>query len=289
MSMIELREKTAVVTGAASGIGRAIAERAAAEGMRLVLADVESGPLDAVERALREAGATALAIRTDVSDAAAVEALAERAHAAFGPVHLLVNNAGVAAGWRAWEATPADWAWVLGVNLMGAVHGVRAFVPRMLAAAESTSGYAGHVVNVASGASVLPFHPSAPYQVSKAGVLALTENLAHGLRFAGAPIGVTALCPGWVNTQILDAERNRPGGATDRPHLGPEAATRAAQMHAYLRAQVAAGARPADVAGRLFSAIRAGTLYVFTDDEMHVALRERTDALHAAVADARAG
>ena len=280
-TMQTFHDRTAVITGAASGIGRGVAERAAQEGMRVVLADIEPSPLAGVERALRATGARALAVPTDVADASAVEALAARAEAAFGPVHLLVNCAGVAAGGRAWEAPPDDWDWVLGVNLKGVVHGLRSFVPRMLAAA-SAPGYAGHVVNVASAASVLPFHPSAPYQVSKAGVLALTENLAFGLRYAGAPIGVTALCPGWVDTRILDAERNRPGGPAARAPLSPESAARAAQIDGYLRARVAAGARPADVAARVFAAVAAGALYAFTDREMADVLHERAEALRAA-------
>jgi NAD(P)-dependent dehydrogenase (short-subunit alcohol dehydrogenase family) len=200
--MKELDGRVAVVTGAASGIGRSLAGRLTVEGMHVVLADIE-------ERALREAvagiGGDAVAFTTDVTSMASVEALAEFAYDTFGAVHVLCNNAGVFQGGLLWECSDADFEWTLGVNVMGIVHGVRAFVPRMLQA-----GTEGHVVNTVSmaGLATTPF--SGPYDVSKFAAMAATECLAHDLASVGAPIRVSAVCPGLVDTGISRSRRNRP-------------------------------------------------------------------------------
>ncbi|WP_257457704.1 SDR family NAD(P)-dependent oxidoreductase [Archangium lipolyticum] len=270
--MKELRDRVAVITGAASGIGQGLAERCAREGMRVVLADVEEEALRRVGAELEGAGARVLCVRTDVSRAGDVEALAERTLSAFGAVHLVCNNAGVAAGGVAWEASSEDWDWVLGVNLLGVIHGVRTFVPRMLA--QDTEG---HVVNTASLAGVLPFHPSAPYQVSKAGVVALTEQLHGSLKMRGAKVGASVLCPGWVRTRILDAARNRPGGPPPPPVAPPTPAQVA--MNAYLRQEVEAGMTPARVADQVLAAVREQRLYVITHPEMLGDVRTRMEAL----------
>ena len=206
--MDEFDGRVAVITGGASGIGLAMARAFAARGMRLVLGDVEDSALDA---AATELGATAdvLGVRTDVSDADSVEALAEAAYAEFGAVHVVCNNAGVVSRGSAWSQSLADWEWVIGVDLWGVIHGVRAFVPRMLAGGEP-----GHIVNTASIAGLLPFPAIAPYDVAKAGVIALSESLLYDLRAEKAAIGVSVLCPGVVPTKIGISERNRPGGAT---------------------------------------------------------------------------
>ena len=205
--MDELSGRVAVVTGAASGIGRAIAERLAGAGMQLVLADVEDGPLRAATDELAAGGVEVLAVPTDVTVAAAVDDLAAAAYARFGAVHVVCNNAGVVTFGPCWEQTVEDWTWVLGVDLWGVVHGVRAFVPRMLAGGEP-----GHVVNTSSIAGLLAMPGIAPYDVAKAGVVALSEALHQELRQAGSPIGVSVLCPGVVPTRISESGRNRPGG-----------------------------------------------------------------------------
>ena len=210
--MEELDGRVAVVTGAASGIGRAIAERFGAAGMRLVLADVEEAPLREAAAGLEAGGHDVLAVPTDVTDAAAVEALATAAYARFGAAHVVCNNAGVVTFGPSWEQSVDDWTWVLGVDLWGVVHGVRSFVPRMLAGGEP-----GHVVNTSSIAGLLSMPGIAPYDVAKAGVVALSEALHMELRATGAPIGVSVLCPGVVPTRIAESGRNRPGGPADAP------------------------------------------------------------------------
>lgn len=204
--MQHLQGRVAVVTGAGSGIGLAMARRFAQAGMKLVLADIEQTALDRAAAALAAAGAHVRAVRVDVGEPAQVQALADQAWQAFGAVHLVCNNAGVASPalrTRAWESTLADWEWILRVNLMGVLHGVRAFVPRML-----EEGDEGHVVNTASVAGLLT--GANPYHVSKHGVACLTEGLYRDLRSMGARVSASVLCPGLIRTAILDAERNRP-------------------------------------------------------------------------------
>jgi NAD(P)-dependent dehydrogenase (short-subunit alcohol dehydrogenase family) len=200
--MQELDARVAVVTGAASGIGRALAGRLTVEGMHVVLADVEE---DALRDAVAGIGGEAVAFTTDVTSAAAVEALAEFAFDTFGAVHVLCNNAGVFQGGLMWECSNADFEWTLGVNVMGIVHGVRAFVPRMIVA-----GTEGHVVNTVSMAGLCSTPFSGPYNVSKFAAMAATECLAHDLASVGAPIKVSAVVPGLVDTGIARSRRNRP-------------------------------------------------------------------------------
>src|SRR5437588_11349714 len=202
--MQDLKGKVAVVTGAASGIGNAVATRLAEEGMRVVLADMEEGPLADAEKKLADDGATVLAVPTDVTKGDQMDALAQKTFDTFGTVHVVHNNAGVATGGPMWTLTEADWQWVLGVNLWGVIHGVRAFVPRLVEQGE------GHVVNTASIAGLTSSPLMAPYNVSKHGVVTLSETLQHELTMQGSPVRVSVLCPGWVNTRIADADRNRP-------------------------------------------------------------------------------
>src|SRR3954449_6626026 len=218
--MKDLKGKVAVVTGAASGIGNAVATRFAQEGMKVVLADIEEGPLADAEKALAETGANVLAVPTDVTKGDQMDTLAQKTFDAFGTVHVIHNNAGVATGGMMWTLTEADWQWVLGVNLWGVIHGVRVFVPRMVEQAE------GHVVNTASRAGLTSAPMMGPYNVSKHGVVTLSETLAAELALHGSPVKVSVLCPGWVNTRINEAERNRP------PELQPsaEADTSMAEM-----------------------------------------------------------
>jgi NAD(P)-dependent dehydrogenase (short-subunit alcohol dehydrogenase family) len=265
--MRELRGKVAVITGAASGIGRALAERCAAEGMKVVLADVENGALQQTAEAMRAAGAGVLAVPTDVSKAADVEALARATLDAHGAVHLLCNNAGVAAGGAAWECSLEDWAWVLGVNLWGVIHGIRSFVPHMLA-----QGAEGHIVNTASLAGLTSLPGTPAYTVSKHGVVALSESLVKELAMAGGTIGVSVLCPGFVRTNIADAARNRPA------ELGAPAVTDdtspAAQM---VRAAIAGGMPPEAVAEQVLAAVRENRFYILTHPETKPLVRERME------------
>ena len=251
--------KTAVVTGAASGIGRAIAEHALGLGCNLALADVEADALEAVARGLRDRGGDVLAVRADVSVPDDVIALARRTVARFGDVSFLFNNAGVGVvGPRVWERTSEDWRWVLGVNLWGVVHGIQAFLPIMM---EQESGPA-HIVNTASAAGLLSPPGMAPYVVSKHGVVALSEVLHHELVEVGAPVRVSVFCPGLVNTQIVDAERNRPPGLENPPDVAGARRARYANLDAQMRSATQGGSPPEEMALAIFAGLEAGDFYI---------------------------
>jgi NAD(P)-dependent dehydrogenase (short-subunit alcohol dehydrogenase family) len=257
--MKEFKDKVAVITGAASGIGRGLAERCVQEGMKVVLADVEVDALTKAEASLKASGARVLAVRTDVSRAGEVEALAQKTLDAFGAVHLLCNNAGVAGMVApAWESTLADWEWVMGVNLWGVIHGVRVFVPMMLA-----QDTACHVVNTASVAGLISCPGLAAYKVTKHGVVSLSETLYHELAERGSKVKVSVLCPGVVNTRIMESARNRPGRLPPTEPLDP--ASRAGWEA--LRQLVPAGMPPAQVADAVFEALRKEEFYILTHPE----------------------
>lgn len=256
--MKDFQDKVAVVTGAASGIGRALSGKSAQEGMKVVLADIEESALKQAEEELKASGAQVVAVRTDVSQAAEVESLAQLAFATYGAVHLLCNNAGVVAGTTVWESSLADWQWVLGVNLWGVIYGLHSFVPRMLA-----QGGEGHIVNTASAFGLFSSAGSGLYKVSKQGVVTLSETLALELAARGAKLKVSVLCPEWVNTRISDAKRNRPQALQNAPeeqHLSPE-------MVAVVQAKrqlVQAGLAPSQVAEMVFDAIGQEKFYILT-------------------------
>lgn len=255
--MRDFRDVTAVVTGAGSGIGRGLCCVLAEEGARIVAADVESSALDGTVALLRERGATAIGQPTDVSDGRAVEALAARAEAELGAVQVLCNNAGVFVGGWLWEATDADWEWALGVNLRGVVHGIRAFVPRMLAQAGE-----GHVLNTASISGIVTAPLSGVYSATKFAVVGLSECLWHDLAMqSGGRIAVSVAVPGAVDTAIARSDRNRPA------HLRAAGETEAVSAVTGALAQTtAAGASPLDAARRLVAGMKAGEFYIPTSD-----------------------
>ena len=254
--MRSLRGKTAVITGAASGIGRALAHRLARERMRLVLVDVDRRRLAQVASELPGS----LPVRADVSRAADVEMLAAKAFARFGAVHLLCNNAGIAEYGALWEVPLARWRRVVGVNLWGVIHGCLAFVPRMIA-----QGSPAHVVNTASMAGLVTPPQAGAYSVTKHAVVALSEALAQDLALRQARIGVSVLCPGWVATRLLQSA----------PGADP-----------VLQALVAQGVSPDAIAERTVRAIRSGEFYVLTHPEMAPAIRRRADEILAGRAPA---
>ena len=251
----DLDGKVAVVTGAASGIGFALCERFAAEGMRVVMADVEATALDG---AAARVDTDVLALAVDVRSWEATEELAARSFERFGAVHVLCNNAGVQLERRVWEATPAEWEWLLGVNLGGVIHGVHAFLPRMIASGES-----GHVVNTASIGGLIAFPGIAPYTCGKFAVVGLSEGLAHDLLANDVPIGVSVLCPGPVLTSL------RENSARLRPNTGPDPMTLdgVERMH------------PSEVAGAVVDGIRTGRFWILTHPEYDDLIRRRTEGL----------
>ena len=263
--MRELRDRVAVVTGAASGIGLALAERFAAEGMTIVMADVEAPALAAAADSLRRTAPAVLASVVDVARPDDVERLAREAYAAFGAAHVLCNNAGVAVLGAVHEHSLADWQWVMGVNFWGVVYGLQAFVPHMLAHGES-----GHIVNTASLAGLMP--GGGTYGISKHAVLALTEGLHRDLKTRNANISASVLCPGFVNTQIFDAERNRP--AELKAGTAPELA---AGMREVGRAMLAQGKAPAEVADIVFESIAADRFYILPHPAWDPIVRARVE------------
>lgn len=253
------RDKVAVITGAASGIGQGIVERCADEGMKIVLADVEKSALVKTEKALKAKGAEVLSVLMDVSKANDVETLAKKTVDKFGQVDLLVNNAGVVAGNTIWESTSSDWEWVMGVNLWGVIYGLRSFVPIMLK--QNSESY---IVNNASATGLVSYGLSAPYQVTKHAVVALSENLYYSLKQQKANINVSVLCTAWVKTRVLNSGRNRPSKLKDMPKkkaVGQENISRYVKK---MRQAIEEGMSPSEVADYVFKAIENKQLYILT-------------------------
>jgi NAD(P)-dependent dehydrogenase (short-subunit alcohol dehydrogenase family) len=272
--MDEVTGKVAVVTGGASGIGLALARRFAGEGMQVVVADIEKAALDDAATALGdEFGADNIAaVPTDVRDPEAVDALAAATFERFGTAHVICNNAGVAVGGFSWEIPADRWRWIVDVNLMGVVNGIRSFVPRLIEQGE------GHVVNTASIAGIVTAPVMSPYVATKHAVVALSESLHFDLQVTGhgAGVGVSVLCPEWVRTRIAEAERNRPDEVSAMvmpegvdPGDGPS----------IIGGLVEAGIDPTDVAGKVLDAIRQRRFWIFTHDSSLPTVRQRFDAI----------
>ncbi len=257
--MQDLRGKVAVVTGAASGIGRAMAEAFAAEGARVVLADIEVEPLATAAKELEKSGAEILAVPTDVTKAEALVALADATESRFGAAHILCNNAGVAPIAPLLETTLEDWRWVFEVNLFGVVHGIQAFAPRLVAQGE------GHIVNTASSGGLLTVPGFGAYCATKHAVVGLSETLYQEL--SGSGVGVSVLCPGLIDTKIFESERNRPtdGGPTDYGPIGAGARKSITET----------GHSPMDVALKVIEAIREDRMHILPNEEIIPVIEER--------------
>ncbi len=269
--MKEFKGKVAVITGAASGIGRGIAERCVREGMKVVLADIDEAELAKAETELKAEGGTVLGVRTDVSKRSDVELLARKALDAFGQVHLLFNNAGIAAGGAPWEATWNDWEWVIGVNLWGVIHGVKVFAPLMLAQNSEC-----HIINTSSTAGLIVGSSSAPYAVTKHAVVALSESLYLTLQQRNSLVKVSVLCPGMVRTNIASAERNRPDDLRNEPvAMTPEMQAGLAAFKAALEAATP----PQQVVDVVFDAIKNEQFYILSHPEWTEVIQLRTDKL----------
>jgi NAD(P)-dependent dehydrogenase (short-subunit alcohol dehydrogenase family) len=269
----DLQARVAVVTGAASGIGLALADRLATEGARVVLADVEEAALAEAARALAATHGEGhvLAVPTDVRDATAVEGLARATVDAFGAVHLLFNNAGVSLGGLFWTIPEERWRWIVDVNLLGVVHGVRAFVPIMIEQGE------GYVVNTASAAGLVGGGPGqAAYSATKHAVIALTESLYNDLHATDADIGVSVLCPEWVKTRIFESERNAPPGPASLDAL-PDSSRDIVER--FMELTMASAIDPADVAEMVLDAVRARRFWIMTHESTVASAQRRWTAI----------
>lgn len=263
--MRELKGRVAAVTGAASGLGRAMALAFADEGMHVGLADIAD--TSEVFAEVEARGVSAAAMKVDVSRGEEVEAFAELVEKDLGPTALLCNNAGVSTPGAAWEYSVDDWRWLLGVNLWGVIHGIRAFVPRMRLRS------AGHVVNTASVAGLISPSGMAAYSVTKHAVVALSEVLQHDLRRFASAIGVSVLCPAYVPTRIADAERNRPAGSVPGEKSAESLATQARLRKAVASGKLSAG----DVARAVVQAVKEERFYIVTHPAILGAVRARME------------
>jgi NAD(P)-dependent dehydrogenase (short-subunit alcohol dehydrogenase family) len=268
--MEQFEGKVAVVTGAASGIGRALAGAFAGEGMKLVLADVEVEPLEATAEELRSGGADVFAVVADVAKPAEVDRIGTAAMDVFGALHVACNNAGVSGGGLSWEIDLETWRWILDVDLWGVIHGVRTFTPLIIA-----SG-GGHIVNTASMAGLTSNPGMGPYNVAKHGVVTLSETMSVELQMTHPEVGVSVLCPGWVRTRIHESERNRPDDGTGEVQEVDEGLLAMKEM---VGNWIAEGLQPAHVASLVVEAIREQRFYVLTHPEWQGMVRDRVDRM----------
>ena len=269
--MQDFEGKVAVVTGGASGIGLAMATRFAAEGMHLVLADIEEAVLEEAAAGLREGGAEVLTVQTDCGDAASMDNLAEESLAHYGSVHVVCNNAGVGARGTMWELGVNDWEFVLRVNLWGVIHGVRVFAPHLVEQDE------GHIVNTGSMAGLVSVSGTGPYNVSKHGVVTLSETLYGELQDAGSNVGVSVLCPGIIRTNLRNSERNRPEHLRD---LDADAVRARTEKTPGFSDTVRLQALPAEWGAEcVFEGIKANRFYILTHDDHEGQIPRRHDAI----------
>ena len=268
----DFKGKTAVITGAGSGFGLAVARIGASLGMQLVLIDVQQDTLDAASAELQAAGAQTMTFRLDVSNAVQMLDMAESLKVRWGAPHLVFNNAGVGSGGLIWENTIQDWEWVLGVNFMGVVHGVRLFTPMMLEAAAQDAAWQGHIVNTASMAGLLNPPNMGVYNVSKHAVVSLSETLFQDLSLVTGQIGASVLCPYFVNTGISQSFRNRPADIDGQP-------TRSQKVqHAMISKAVAAGkVSAAEVAQLVFDAVALNQFYIYSHPKAIGAVKTRLE------------
>lgn len=269
--MKDLQGKTAVITGGASGIGLGMAQRFGADGMKLVLADIEADALQVAAAGLRADGIEVVTRVTDVSVGGEVDALGVAALEAFGAVHLVCNNAGVGGGGQTDQLTTADWEWVLGVNLWGVIHGMRVFLPMLLAQDE------GHIVNTASMAGLIAGPFMGPYNASKFAVVAISETTRNELTLLGSGVGISVLCPAWVRTRIHESARNRPDELRNEP--SPETDARESAISGVVAGLIEAGLAPDAVARQVADAVRDDTFYILTHEGTEVAVRARMEAI----------
>ena len=271
--MTDFKNKTAVLTGAGSGFGLECARIGARLGMNLVLVDVQQDALERAEQELLGAGAAVLAQRVDVSDAHAMDALGRAVQARFGAPHLVFNNAGVGSGGLIWENSAADWAWVLGVNVMGVAHGVRVFTPMMLAAAALEPAYRGHIVNTASMAGLLNPPNMGIYNVSKHAVVSLSETLYQDLALVSDQVSASVLCPYFVPTGISQSQRNRPKNQV------PDQPTRSQLVGQAMSDKAVGSGRvsAADVAQKVFDAVQARQFYIYSHPQAIGAVQLRLE------------
>jgi NAD(P)-dependent dehydrogenase (short-subunit alcohol dehydrogenase family) len=277
--MKDFKDKVAVITGGASGIGWGLAERCVKEGMKVVIADIEEKALKQAEKTLKASGSKVLAVRTDVSKLTDIESLAQKTVDTFGGIHLLFNNAGVQPVTSltnpVWENSIADWDWVIGVNLRGVINGVKVFMPLML-----KQNTACHIVNTSSMGGLIAEPQLVIYAVTKAGVVALSEGLYFQLKQKNSPVGVSVLCPAFVSSKIFDAERNRPADYKNPPEPPKPPKTAPPSEKAVLVNQfskVSPTISPEASADIVFKAIREGTFYIFTDPLVQELFRQRAE------------
>lgn len=265
-------DRVAVVTGGASGIGRAMADRFAAAGMKVVLADIEESALRQAEADMRAQGVTVLGVVTDVAKAESVEALAQKTIETFGSVHIVCNNAGVGGGFGpSWTQPLQNWEWGFGVNLWGVIHGIRTFVPFML-----KQDMEGHIVNTASMAGLISSPFMSVYDATKFAVVTISESLHLELAMQKSKVKVSVLCPGFVNTNIATSDRNRPANLqTGMPQFSEAEMSFASMMFA----GIASGTPPTEVAEKVFAAIENEQFYILPHPELLPVVRMRMEAI----------
>ena len=269
--MEQFEGKVAVVTGAASGIGKALATAFADVGMKIVLADVEAAALEVAAEELRSTGADVFAVTADVAQAADVDRIGAAAMDVFGALHVACNNAGVSGGGLSWEIDLETWRWILDVDLWGVIHGVHTFTPLIIA-----SG-GGHIVNTASMAGLTSNPGMGPYNVAKHGVVTLSETLSVELQMTHPEVGVSVLCPGWVRTRINESERNRPDLVGVEEVEETDAGLLA--MKEMVNTWIAEGLQPAHVASLVIEAMRENRFYVLTHPEWQGMISDRIDRM----------